>query len=835
MPLHDENGHIMGYYNAVFETTQQVVSERRTKTLLSMAVAPNMQSFWSDTLQSLRLSELDFPFALLYSLDEEPRIGTAPITFLCNLQGTIGVPEGHQSAPQQGNIESSKEGFIPCFREAKTQNRPLILRKEDGSLPPALTTGLQWRGFGEPFVAVTFPLSVGNRVFGFLLVGLNSRRPSEDKSSEDFIQLLSRQLSTSMSSAALMEQAARSKAELSKQLEIRTREVEESDTKFKHMAELAPCGMYTVAPDGMIVWANTQWYEMMGHGRRPSDHYPMSFRDCIALEDVSLVEEKWHDLAVTGVKADFEFRTKKSWVNPAGDDSVEYPAWVMALAFPIKYEDGSIRSIMGCTTDISHFKWAESVQTRSRIDAEEAKMQQERFMDVTSHEMRNPLSAILQCAEAIASDLNDYLAAPNKTALLSDNLVQSNLEAAQIITLCSQHQMRIINDVLTMSKLDSKMLLVTPVAAKPIDVVKGVLKMYEGELRSHDIKTQLRFDLSYDELKIDWAFCDPSRIRQVFINVLTNAIKFTRSEPKREIIVTLGGSADKPPRDGVANLQWFASKTPSSHRKDTTSEADWGDGQILYLYFTVKDTGRGLTDEEKTRLFHRFSQASPKTHVQYGGSGLGLFISRELTELQGGEIGVVSEVGKGSTFAFYIKARRAPSQIDEGPRSGHNHKGRDKGADASTVPPAISEDGLQLDTPKYDILLVEDNVVNQKILGKRLEKAGCTVHVANHGQEALDFLRQTRFWRGNSTGKALDLILMDLEMPVMDGLTCTRRIRELQQEGEIEQHIPVIAVTANARTEQVNEAFAAGMDDIMPKPFPVAELMPKMARFTAKH
>jgi len=104
-----------------------------------------------------------------------------------------------------------------------------------------------------------------------------------------------------------------------------------------------------------------------------------------------------------------------------------------------------------------------------------------------------------------------------------------------------------------------------------------------------------------------------------------------------------------PPKDEASDVQWLSSKD-SKATQDLTLAPDWGTGQQVYLYFAVKDTGRGLSDDEKTRLFHRFSQASPRTHVQYGGSGLGLFISRELTELQGGEIGVASTAGKGSKF-----------------------------------------------------------------------------------------------------------------------------------------------------------------------------------------
>ena len=231
MPLHDGSGGINGFYNAVFETTRQVIADRRTKILLSMAIAPNMESFWSDIIRGLEPYELDIPFALLYSLDDQPRAHGSRGRYSCTLQGNIGVPTGHPSAPEQVDFQSGREGFIPLFREAMDVKEPLVLRKIDNSLPTALTTGIHWRGFGEPSTAVIFPLSAGNKVLGFLLIGLNPRR-AYDEIYKQFVQLLSRQLSTSMSSAVLIEQAALSKAELSKQLELRTREVEESQKRY---------------------------------------------------------------------------------------------------------------------------------------------------------------------------------------------------------------------------------------------------------------------------------------------------------------------------------------------------------------------------------------------------------------------------------------------------------------------------------------------------------------------------------------------------------------------------------------------------------------------------
>jgi CheY-like chemotaxis protein len=219
-------------------------------------------------------------------------------------------------------------------------------------------------------------------------------------------------------------------------------------------------------------------------------------------------------------------------------------------------------------------------------------------------------------------------------------------------------------------------------------------------------------------------------------------------------------------------------------------------------------------------MFLRFSQASPKTYAQYGGSGLGLFISRELTELQGGQIGVHSVAGQGSTFTFYIKTRR---YVPTGSRTcslsdplsavGTPSPAPRIGAAASTLAGDSADSSVF-----FHILLVEDNVINQRVLAQYLIREGCVVHVANHGAEALDFLARTAYFSPSSLGRQpeseavpLDIILMDLEMPFMDGLTCVRRIREMQREGTINAHIPIIAITANARKEQISKALETGM------------------------
>lgn len=201
---------------------------------------------------------------------------------------------------------------------------------------------------------------------------------------------------------------------------------------------------------------------------------------------------------------------------------------------------------------------------------------------------------------------------------------------------------------------------------------------------------------------------------------------------------------------------------------------------------------------------------------------------RQLTEIQGGQIGVASQSGIGSTFAFYIRARRCapPEDLNTSPQVDQTRKITPATLEQIQNGPALAKKAPV--TPKH-VLIVEDNIVNQKVLSKLLRSTGCIVSVANHGGEALSFLSTTPFYAASNTQK-LNIILMDLEMPIMDGLTCVKKIRELEKQGQIKGHVPVIAVTANARSEQIATAKEAGMDAVVTKPFRIGEVVLEMDR-----
>ena len=212
--------------------------------------------------------------------------------------------------------------------------------------------------------------------------------------------------------------------------------------------------------------------------------------------------------------------------------------------------------------------------------------------------------------------------------------------------------------------------------------------------------------------------------------------------------------------------------------------------------------------------------------------------------MQGGSIGVASDQNVGSAFSFYIKSRRAMPPPKAGSPAGippldtkqteHSKAqiiqtlNENPQAPLSAKPSAKEmERAKGIEQKHYHILIVEDNLINQRVLSSQLKKLGHTIHVANHGVEALSQLSQTSFSTKAALSPAvpLSVILMDIEMPVMDGLTCTRRIREMEARGELSGHVPIIAVSANARKEQVDMAKSAGVDDAICKPFRIPQLM----------
>lgn len=523
------------------------------------------------------------------------------------------------------------------------------------------------------------------------------------------------------------------------------------------------------------------------------------------------MDEQWEQLLNGYTQVNFEWRAVQR--VPGKADEIRY---LRSSCFPQLSADGKMQSVTGVLMDLSLERAQQNAQTERLKDALEAKRAQEYFMDMVSHEIRNPLHAILQLAEEISSSLTAMKPIPHEAS----DQVGVCIEAIDTIIYCGHHQKQILDDVLTLSKLNSDMLTLSLTETAPISIASKVLKVFESDIRVSKIEASLDLKGNLPNLENLAILMDSGRVLQVVFNLVGNSIKFMKDRPTRKLNLTVSVSLTRPINP---NTRYIPSGKPYS---DPTVSCAQSTNKIVYVQYSVEDTGPGMTVEEMNTLFARFKQASPRTHTQYGGSGLGLFISRELVEMHGGEIGLSSCVNEGSTFTFYVKCVIANDQATD--------------LDGTVRPRALesrkkSWQKFSSERQSVTVLIVEDNLINQTVLNRQLRKVGYRTEIAGNGVEALAILKNSTWWlKSDSETVDISIILCDLEMPVMDGMTCVREIRNLQQSGSLHPNIPVIAVTGNARSEQTDEARRAGFDDVVSKPYTTKELVLAIERILSK-
>jgi signal transduction histidine kinase/CheY-like chemotaxis protein len=369
---------------------------------------------------------------------------------------------------------------------------------------------------------------------------------------------------------------------------------------------------------------------------------------------------------------------------------------------------------------------------RAKEEADNASRAKSDFVSRMSHELRTPLNAILGFAQLLEME----------------NLPEYQKTPVQQINRAGKHLLELINQVLDIAKIEAGKLEIETMSIDLPQLLHDVIAISNERVENKG----LSFTTNLDAQLPRYVMGDPTRMRQVFINLIGNAIKFT----------------DK----GMITLN----ATPA----DTGS----------YIRFEIIDTGIGMNEQAQTRLFKAFAQADDSITRRYGGTGLGLMLCKEIVEALGGKIGVISEAGQGSCFWFEIPLPIAEEQIH---------------APLLTQAPPSHEARTLADKR---LLLVEDNPVNQMIASKFLQKIGITPDIANNGQEALDALKQAHY----------DLVLLDLEMPIMDGYTTISNIRETESYSDEYRHQIVIAMSANALNEDKQRAFALGVDDYLTKP-----------------
>jgi len=381
--------------------------------------------------------------------------------------------------------------------------------------------------------------------------------------------------------------------------------------------------------------------------------------------------------------------------------------------------------------------------TRERLEVEKAKAEnatraKSMFLASMSHEIRTPLNGIVGMIDIL------------KQTQSLDKLA----EYLEIIEISADNLLNIINDILDFSKIESDQIELEEISFNIRDEINNVVKLLGLKASGKG----LEFAAFVSEDVPQFLSGDPVRIKQILINLTNNAIKFTEH--------------------GFVRISL-----------EVTNKDDTG----LFLRCSVTDSGVGISEEGKTRLFKEFSQSEKSTTRKFGGTGLGLAISKKLTELMQGKIGVNSTPGVGSEFWFSIYLKKVTD------------------ASNSTVSPQKS---FRLPGKSLNVLLVDDNSINRKVALFNLQKLGHRVESAENGQEAVDKYAFGQF----------DAILMDVQMPVMDGYEATREIRKLEESKGGKGHVRIIAMTANAEKGEMDKCIDLGMDDYISKPFKPEDL-----------
>jgi PAS domain S-box-containing protein len=509
----------------------------------------------------------------------------------------------------------------------------------------------------------------------------------------------------------------------------------ESEERFRKLIEKSPLPTVVTDLKGVVYFFNDRFTEIYGY----------------TIDDISHVDQ-WYELAYPD--EDYRRIVRTTWDNAvekafASNTDIEPQEWEVTTKdgrkrrceFRMMPSGGMSMVIINDVTE--QYQAIEAIR-RAKNEAEAASLAKSQFLANISHEIRTPMNAIIGMSGLV----------------LDTKLDDQQRDYMEIVNTSSTHLLSLLDDILDLSKIEAGKI---ELQKRPFNLSHEINACMEAMIqRAHDKGLEINLKVNPDAP--DTLLGDVGRWRQVLLNLTGNAIKFTKA--------------------GSINVKVDI----KSHHK-----------QKITLQTSVSDTGIGISSQKLDTIFDPFSQADASTTRKYGGTGLGLTISRQLVEMLGGEIWVESTPGQGSRFSFTTEF-----QLDN-------------------IPPVHSEPNAHADTtseplPRYKslkglrALLAEDNLVNQRLTKALMEKQGFRVTVAENGRQALKAVAVRRF----------DLILMDIGMPEMDGLAATRAIRKMEDADQPE--MPILAITAHALKEDQERCLAAGMNGFLTKPIEAKQL-----------
>lgn len=498
--------------------------------------------------------------------------------------------------------------------------------------------------------------------------------------------------------------------------------------------ENAPCGYVSFLPDGTIVKVNQTFLRWLGFER----------------EDL-VRAKKIPEILTPPDKENYEVQFLPSLKSGSSVNNYQLNfLHCVGLAVPtlvsithIKDEQGTTQVYRATIVNITQQRQYEQELLAAKLEAEEATKIKTDFISTLTHEIRSPLNAIIGLTNLLVKSKS-----PAQTA-----------EYLEVLKYSSDNLLNLINDILDLSKMEAGRAILNE---KPFPIRQEIKKI--GVIQNiRAVEKGIAVQVILDDKLPDWLVGDEIKIRQVITNLVSNAVKFTEQGWVKLQLQVLG------------------------------EEDNW-----CHIQFRVTDTGIGIPPERIETIFEEFTQATTDTNIQYGGTGLGLTISKRILDLYQSNIQVKSTPGLGTEFSFILKLQIGKPVAAPGLLTGANQK----------------ENNL---LRGVKVLLVEDSKVNSMVVEQYLKSWGVDYELARNGLQAISKITQQEF----------QLILMDLHMPVLDGYEATRWIRALPQRKY--QDLPIIALSAAAITDSEPCLQSAGLTDFLNKPFQPEELFAKIA------
>ena len=453
----------------------------------------------------------------------------------------------------------------------------------------------------------------------------------------------------------------------------------------------------------------------------------------------------------------------------------------------VDYLSGSIKELTRIVSEKRLWSQQQRALKKAKETAEAAAQAKSQFLANMSHEIRTPMTSILGYSEILLRDYltpTDTWTAEKPSREECRQLLRDSRNTARIIQENAEFLLSILNDILDFSKIEAEKLGLEQQEVPTRHFLRELASLYEVQARNKGLNFAVK---TSGPIPVTMK-TDPIRLKQVLINLIGNALKFTTS-----------GDID-------VTVNWVRSEySPKGTGRKEASDFSLIHGKLL---FSIRDTGIGIPSDQLGALFSPFHQADPSTTRRFGGTGLGLAISKRLTNLLGGNLVVNSQEGHGSTFTVILpQAFDVNMQFENLPETidsvTERHVPSPEGFDISRKPLA-----------GHRILVVEDGQDNQRLFSLILKKAGAEVFLADNGQNALESALASL-----KSGHPFSIILMDIQMPIMDGYTATRQLRNQGYDG------PIVALTAHAMTEEHDKCLRVGCNDYATKPILRDELI----------